>query len=264
VNPDKREVTAYASVFGVKDRIDDIVHPGAFKMTLQRGPMSEGKCAYKYNHQDLIGKPIHAVEDTKGLLTVARVSKTPLGDEKLELMRDTSLNTYSFKYATVKGKVDFSDDGTRNLREVKLFEFGPVDPDLACNPEAMVLGVKTVGDCSYYSIYDYIDVLSSYLRGLQAKDRLTPSELTMLNTAYDSIMASMDNMKSLRDQNIDPSTLLESASTSSQRTIQTSAANLSAAVKSLDVDSVIAPLLRESAMRGLQQAVRTFGNIAAR
>lgn len=210
VNAEKREVVAYASVFDVRDRVGDVVRPGAFSKTLSKGL---DRVAYKYNHDILIGRPVSAVEDSKGLLTTARVSNTPAGNDALELMRDGSLSTYSFKYATVKGKTDMGNDGERNLRELKLFEFGPVDPDLACNPETLIVSVKGGEFCS---VWDYIDALGSYLRGLEAKDRLTPEEITLLQRAYEGITGTSAKMKSLLESGEATSMLKPGAATQSK------------------------------------------------
>ena len=131
VEPSRREFEAYAAVFGNRDRANDIVHPGSFTKTLKEGPYAQGRVALKYNHDRLLGKLLSAKEDDHGLLISGRISKTVLGDEVLALMADGSLTTMSFKYEVPKGKSDKSSDGTRNIREVKLYEAGPVDPDLA-------------------------------------------------------------------------------------------------------------------------------------
>lgn len=168
VDFEKRIVTGYASIFGNVDRAREIVHPGAFKKTLEGGL---GRVSVKYNHKRLLGRPVSAVEDSKGLLTEFYVSKTKFGDDLLVQMDDGSLSTMSFKYEKVKGKFDKSSDGVLNLRELKLHEFGPVDPDLACNPQTMILGVKGV---DFIDVWDLIDTLSNYTRELKSTDSLNP------------------------------------------------------------------------------------------
>lgn len=195
VDTERREVTAYASVFGNRDRIGDIVHPGAFSKTLKDGPFAHGRVAYKYNHRDLIGRPISAVEDSKGLLTVSRVSKTPLGDEKLELMRDGSLSTYSFRYDAVTKSTSVDREGTRHLRELKLFEFGPVDPDIACNPAASVIGVKG----EILELPDIAGAVTDFLRTLQVKGDLTTEEIRMLKSIHAQFEGNTQMVKALLD-----------------------------------------------------------------
>lgn len=139
---DKREITAYASVFGVIDSYGDIVHRGAFTQTLKER-LPKGLIKYLGFHRDVIGKLAHAEEDSTGLLTVGRISKTRAGDEVLELARDGALTHMSFGYEAIKWDTSESavgDGRIRNLREVKLLEVSPVD--FPANEEARILSVK--------------------------------------------------------------------------------------------------------------------------
>ncbi len=139
---EKREITAYASVFGVVDQVGDIVHRGAFTQTLKHR-MPKNLIKVLGFHRELIGELSHAEEDTTGLLTVSKISKTRGGDEVLELARDGALTHMSIGYEAVKHDQSTLATGrtVRNLREIKLFEVSPVD--FPANEEARILSVKT-------------------------------------------------------------------------------------------------------------------------
>lgn len=138
----KREITAYASIFGNRDSDGDVVVKGAFERTL-RERMPKGLIKYFGFHKALIGTLRHAEQDDTGLLTVGRVSKTPHGDEVLTLAADGALTHMSFAYGVVTAKKGKMEDGREAnfLHELKLYEVGPVD--FPSNEDAVILQVKS-------------------------------------------------------------------------------------------------------------------------
>jgi HK97 family phage prohead protease len=135
----ERKVIGYAAAFGNVDSANDIIKPGAFKKTLKENKSIK----VFYNHMTPIGKPDVMREDGKGLYTESTISRTAKGDEILELIKDGVINTMSIGYQTI----DFGQDnktGIRTLKELKLYEFGPVD--FAANEAAIITGVKAFTD----------------------------------------------------------------------------------------------------------------------
>lgn len=135
---DKRTIVGYAAAFGNVDAYNDIIEQGAFAKTI-----SENRTRIKtfYNHMFPIGLPEEMREDSRGLYTESKVSKTARGDEVLELIRDGVISEMSIAFETVKSEQD-EDTGIRTLKEVRLREFGPVD--FAANEQATIEAVKSL------------------------------------------------------------------------------------------------------------------------
>ena len=140
VDMDARTFEGYASTWDL-DRVDDIIHRGAFAKSIQEG-FPSGKIKVLWQHYDPLGMPLEMREDEKGLFVKARVSKTVLGDEALELMRDGVVDTMSIGFSIPSGKSDIDERGIRNIREIKLMEFSPVT--FPANEAAVITGVKQI------------------------------------------------------------------------------------------------------------------------
>lgn len=141
VDMDARTFEGYASTWD-KDLVGDIIMPGAFKKSIQEAfPAKRIKVLWQ--HGAPIGLPVEMREDERGLFVRGRVSKTALGDEALELMRDGVVDKMSIGFTIPAGKSDF-DGETRIIREVKLMEFSPVT--FPANPEAGITGVKQISE----------------------------------------------------------------------------------------------------------------------
>lgn len=139
VDAEKRIITGYASTWDI-DQGKDIIHPGAFKKTLSE---RFGKLKVLRNHHQLLGRPISAVEDSKGLLTESYIGRTPLGDEALALAKDGILDKFSIGFSIPQGKSEFNEEtGVRDIHEVKLYEWSLVD--FPMNEAAILTGVKSI------------------------------------------------------------------------------------------------------------------------
>lgn len=135
-----RVFRGYASTWDL-DRGGDIILPGAFTKTLaERGD----RVKVLWQHEEPIGKPKLMREDDKGLFVEAVISKTRLGDEALELMRDGVIDTMSIGYSVPSGKADYDDSGVRKISELKLYEFSAVT--FPMNEAAIITGVKKIRD----------------------------------------------------------------------------------------------------------------------
>jgi HK97 family phage prohead protease len=136
-NAEARTFEGYASTWH-KDLVNDQIQQGAFRKSIaERFPKNQIKVLWQ--HTEPLGMPTHMEEDSKGLYVVGKISKTSLGNDALELMRDGVIDSMSIGYDVLKDSL--SDDGqTRNLHELKLYEFSPVT--FPANPMAAVTAVK--------------------------------------------------------------------------------------------------------------------------
>lgn len=142
VDLDERTFEGYASTWD-EDQTGDMIHQGAFlKSIAEAFPTKRIKVLWQ--HSEPLGMPIEMREDGYGLWVKAKVSKTRLGDEALELMRDGVIDRMSIGFSIPRGKSDFDENGTRHIREVKLMEFSPVT--FPANEAAMITGVKSLQD----------------------------------------------------------------------------------------------------------------------
>lgn len=118
----------YASVFGVKDLYNDIVERGAFQRTIDH---SKGKVPIFFNHEKEIGMTLEMHEDqyglwNKGQLFISDDSKQELSEARnayIIMKRKKELGVkqpQSFGYSAIK--YDYDSEGTRRLKEVKLYE----------------------------------------------------------------------------------------------------------------------------------------------
>lgn len=138
VDLEERTFEGYASTFGNIDQAGDIIMPGAFTKTIQER-FPTGSIKILWQHYDPLGMPVEIREDEKGLYVKGKISKTRLGDEALELMRDGVVNQMSIGFTIVKADYD-EETGNRIIREVKLWEFSPVT--FPANEKAVITAVK--------------------------------------------------------------------------------------------------------------------------
>lgn len=140
VSVSERKIIGIAASFGNVDRVNDVIKQGAFKKTLrERGKQIK----LFYNHSFPIGKPEVMREEEKGLYTESKVSATQRGDEILQLVKDGVITDMSIGYEVVNYDMD-NKTGVRTLKELKLYEFGPVD--FGANEQAVITGVKALAD----------------------------------------------------------------------------------------------------------------------
>ena len=135
-----RIIEGYAATWDI-DQVGDIIQEGAFKKTIDEGFTSK-RIKMLWQHDQALGMPVEMFEDSRGLYVKGKVSRTQLGDEALELMRDGVVNTMSIGFSIPKNKSGFNEEGTRIISEVKLFEFSPVT--FPANEAAHILAVKSL------------------------------------------------------------------------------------------------------------------------
>lgn len=130
------EVAGYASTWD-RDLGDDVVHPGAFKASLESG--AKVRFLYAHDAAQPLGRPLELREDGTGLFGRFRISKTRLGQDVHTLLADGALDSFSIGFIPR----DFDRDekaGTRNLKAVELLECSLVS--LPMQPRATVTGYK--------------------------------------------------------------------------------------------------------------------------
>lgn len=126
-----------------EDSIGDIIVPGAFAKTIaERGPREtpdgiRSQIKIGYNHGKIIGIPTVLKEDDTGLYYEGRIANTQLGNEVLQLVKEGVVDVNSFAFDIIKSD---EKDGKRYLKELKVYEGGPVD--FACNEVAWMGGAK--------------------------------------------------------------------------------------------------------------------------
>ncbi len=142
VDRQKRMIEGYASTFGNRDLVNDVVTRGAYKNTLAR----VGKIKAMRDHKHPIGTLSHAEEDSTGLFVRKAISDTPLGQETVTLVEDGVLDAMSIGYETVKSNYELHTDGqrARMLKELKLREVSIVT--FPANEAALITGVKSLAD----------------------------------------------------------------------------------------------------------------------
>lgn len=112
----------YASVFGERDRGNDIVIPGAFRRSIvERGALGV-KLLWQHDPGEPVGIIDSLVEDSYGLFIRGRlILDLGRAREALALMKSRVLDGLSIGYRTVRSDVE-ADSGVRVLRDVDLWE----------------------------------------------------------------------------------------------------------------------------------------------
>lgn len=184
IDKKSREVAAYFSIYENRDHVGDVSHLGMFSKTIGPGSrLARGLVPCKHNHETIVGKGISAREESKGCLGVTKYATDPVSDRIFEMVCDGTIPTLSFKYSVPEGgsKIERKDGvSTRHLYEVELYEFGPVDPDLAANDATHVYGAKGLMELAgALSSINAVDCDERWAR--QALENLTDEERAFLS-----------------------------------------------------------------------------------
>lgn len=129
-------IKGYGSYFGNKDSDNDVIIKGAYKKTIAENG-ERVKYLYQHDMNQPIGKMTELYEDDKGLVFVAEIAKTQLGNDVVELMKSGVITENSVGIMPIQknNKGDY-----REITEVKLYEISAVT--LAANDQAKILDVK--------------------------------------------------------------------------------------------------------------------------
>jgi HK97 family phage prohead protease len=135
-----RTIEGYAATWDL-DQANDIINKGAFTKTIAEG-FPAGRVKMLWQHDKPLGMPSEMFEDERGLYVKGKISRTQLGDEALELMRDGVVDRMSIGFSIPQNKSGFNEEGIRIISEVKLFEFSPVT--FPANEAAHIMAVKSL------------------------------------------------------------------------------------------------------------------------
>lgn len=137
VNRDERTFEGYAATFGNVDRHGEVIDKGAFAESLEK---AADRVKVLWQHSEPLGMPLAMREDRKGLYVKAKVSRTRLGDEALELMKDGVVDRMSIGYRVLEYGTPGKGDNSVHLAKLELLEFSPVT--FPANDAAVITGVK--------------------------------------------------------------------------------------------------------------------------
>lgn len=128
----------YGSTFGNVDLGSDVVVKGAFTDSLKdRMP----KMCYQHDMSRPIGVWTDAKEDSKGLFLKGKMPKdNSLVKDVISLMKCGALDSLSIGFQVDKDGSEYTKDGHRLIKKVKLYETSIVT--MPMNPKAMVTDMK--------------------------------------------------------------------------------------------------------------------------
>ena len=157
-------IKGYGSYFGNKDSDNDVIAKGAYKKTIAENG-DRVKYLYQHDMNQPIGKMTELYEDEKGLVFVAEIAKTQLGNDVVELMKSGVITENSVGIMPIQknNKGDY-----REITEVKLYEISAVT--LAANDQAKILDVK--GNIDVDKLSKRYDNLSKLIRKGNISDEM--------------------------------------------------------------------------------------------
>ncbi len=172
-------VKGYGSYFGNKDSDGDVIAKGAYQKTIKE---NGERVRYLWQHKmdKPIGKIKEMYEDDKGLMFVAEIPKTTLGNDALELMKAGIVTENSVGILPIQKQMK---EGFREITEVKLYEISAVT--LAANDQAKILDVK--GKVDIENEFKRFDALAKLIRKGNISDEMgyaIESELLKLKSLF--------------------------------------------------------------------------------
>lgn len=128
---DTRKVKAVWAYMGNVDRDSDIILSGAFTKTIAEcGPSGTNEIWTLANHctdfKAALGKPSEIYEEGNRLISVTEILDTEIGEDIIKLYEAGCINQHSIGFATIKSDWQDQSQTVRLIKEVKLYEGGPV------------------------------------------------------------------------------------------------------------------------------------------
>ena len=159
VDRKKRRVEGWAAAYGNVDLGGDRIHPGAAQKTID-DRMPRQLIKFFWNHEFGIGMPEALEEHPTGLLAVGKVTDHSDFDKYLAQIEQGVAAHQSIGYSVVKAEfTEENDELIREIKEYKLFEWGPVYWPM--NELAEITAVKAAHEIRA------LDSLADSLRDLQ-------------------------------------------------------------------------------------------------
>jgi HK97 family phage prohead protease len=203
--PEERTAQGYVAAFSNVDHGNDVILPGAFDATLATG--RKVRFLREHDRSRVLGVTLALKADAHGLLGRFRFSRTPLGEETYQLLRDGALDSFSIGYRAD----DFGHraDGVRELKAISLYEASVVS--LAMNERALVTTVKGAPELPFDALWQQLtDAFLTLTAGLEeakalqarrAADRppraLTPRHVQHLSRTLEAAEATLTELRSL-------------------------------------------------------------------
>lgn len=157
-------IKGYGSYFGNKDSDNDVITKGAYKKTIAENG-DRVKYLYQHDMNQPIGKMSELYEDDKGLVFVAEIAKTQLGNDVVQLMKSGVITENSVGIMPIQKN---NKGNYREITEVKLYEISAVT--LAANDQAKILDVK--GNVDVEKLSKRYDNLSKLIRKGNISDEM--------------------------------------------------------------------------------------------
>ena len=161
---DEGYFTGYASTF-TEDSMGDTIMPGAFKRTLNSWAAKQRPIPVLWQHKadEPIGATIEAFEDERGLMVRGRLLMgLQRAREAFEAAKAGILGGLSIGFSIPRDGAVRNDDGTRTIKELKLFEYSFVT--FPANEAAILTGLKS----EQPELAEIRDLLSDIKRELRA------------------------------------------------------------------------------------------------
>lgn len=161
---DRYEFKGYASIFHIPDRVKDIVHPGAFKRTMDH---NNNKFPLDWMHEkkEIIGgTKVH--EDKKGWAVEPGflIKGIQRAEEAYKLMKADVVDGMSFMYRAIQKKYQ---GGHRHLHELAVGSLTVGPSSLICHPNALITDVKTFDPSVVFNAS--IDQIRNIMLGAEIK-----------------------------------------------------------------------------------------------
>lgn len=142
---ESRTISGYASVFGNKDKVGDILIKGCFSKSIQdRGPESAANdkiiMLWMHDMEEPIGRFTVLNEDDKGLYFESVIDDVPRGNQAIKQLESGTLNQFSIGYQYVHEKCMYdAEKDAYIVKEVYLYEISVVS--IGCNGETEYFGI---------------------------------------------------------------------------------------------------------------------------
>jgi len=199
-------IEGFAAFYNNIDSYGDKILYGAFKKTISENAFFQ----LFYNHLTWdtlpIGKTIMVEETKQGLRFQAKLSATTMGKDVYILIKDGVLNSTSIGYITIKENI--TDEGIRELKEIKLLEISVVFRP--ANDKAVITGVKSEDIEGFEKRFNEIESQIAELKSLladeepdvttpaepEADEELTDEEIDIIRTEIEEMQIRLEELAS--------------------------------------------------------------------